>query len=208
MHVRSYSLKSKASFQLTEDGPKSPPFILKRQLQAEGEMTAQTSSSKVLPVAEGVFFFSFPFLLMEKLLVHWWLLGNSIRIAVVSEGALAVGLGGYDTQDTIATMCNLPKNSNQRDHIRCVVPEVLCCCVRTIISSNMFRRNDKKETELQIQEVTFSLSWFVIATVTWCNKSFCNHGLFKPSFAVIKTTKILLCFFHQWRHCGRLQRRN
>lgn len=34
-----------------------PPFILKRPLQAEGEMTAQTSSSKVLPVAEGVFFF-------------------------------------------------------------------------------------------------------------------------------------------------------
>lgn len=60
MHVRSYSLKSKASFQLTEDGPKSPPFILKRQLQAEGEMTAQTSSSKVLPVAEGVFFFFLP----------------------------------------------------------------------------------------------------------------------------------------------------
>lgn len=57
MHVRSYSLKSKASFQLTEDGSKSPPFILKRQLQAEGEMTAQTSSSKVLPVTEGVFFF-------------------------------------------------------------------------------------------------------------------------------------------------------
>lgn len=85
---------------------------------------------------------------------------------MVSEGALAVGLGGYDTQDTIATMCNLPKNSNQRDHIRCVVPEVLCCCVPTIISSNKFRRNDKKETELQIQEVTFSLSWFVIATVT------------------------------------------
>lgn len=202
MHVRSYSLKSKASFQLTEDGSKSPPFILKRQLQAEGEMTAQTSSSKVLPVAEGVFFFL-------PLSVNGEALGSLVVARQLhqdccGEGALAVGLGGYDTQDTIARLCNLPKNPIRGS----TFAALLCCCVRTIISSNMFHRNDKKETELQIQEVTFSLSWFVVATVTWCNKSFCNHGLFKPSDAVIKTTIIPLWLFHQWRHCGRLQRRN
>lgn len=51
-----------------------------------------------------------------------------------------MGLGGYDTQDTIARMCNLPKNP-----IRGITfAALLYCCVRTITSSNMFRRNDKK----------------------------------------------------------------
>lgn len=72
--VRSYSLKSKASFHLTEDwsnpSPHPSPFIPKRHLLAEGELMAQTSSSKVLQITEGEFFFS-PFLLMEKLLFHW-----------------------------------------------------------------------------------------------------------------------------------------
>lgn len=198
MHVRSYSLKSKASFQLTEDGPKSPPFILKRQLQAGGEMTAQTSSSKVLPVARGrcTFFFLLP------LSVNGEALGSLVvarqlhqdccgKWRSAGRGTWRVRHAGHDWKNVQFT-----KDSNQRNHIRCVVLEVLCCRVRTIISSNMFHRNDKKGNgAADPGGHILSLSWFVIATVTWCNKCFCNHGLFKPSDAVIQTTIILLCFF-------------
>lgn len=181
-------IKEQSLFPVNWRRIKVPPFILKRHLQAEGEMTAQTSSSKVLPVAEGVFFFL-------PLSVNGEALGSLVvarqlhqdccgKWRSAGSGTWRVQHAGHDCKNVQFT-----KESNQRDHIRCVVPEVLCCCVRTIICSNMFHHNDKKETEMQIQEVTFSLSWFVIATVTWCNKCFCNHGLFKPSDAVIKTRK-------------------